>query len=119
MRTITVPHEATILCVEDDLARRHFYLSKYRMPDAYLSHMPDDAIQAIDRYKPSHIFLDFDLDPVARVDSTAVAKHLAATKYDGTVVIVSQNPFGQTVLGKFLPQAVMAPFGTFEIVRAT
>jgi hypothetical protein len=115
VRTIKVPHGAVILCVEDDISRRNFYISRHRMPEAYLAHDPGEAVELIRDLKPSWIFLDYDLKP--GVDSMPVAEYLLRTGFAGEVVITSVNPFGQAVLGKLLPRAVVAPFGTFDIVR--
>jgi hypothetical protein len=115
VRIITVPYDAVIVCVDDDLARPHYYLSHHRMPEAYLAHDPSDAVALIREVKPTWVFLDYDLR--AGVDSEPVAQHLAFTGFAGEVIITSQNPFGQAVLGKLLPRAVVAPFGEFEIVR--
>jgi hypothetical protein len=112
---ITIPHEAVIVCVEDDLARRHFYISRNRMPEAYLAHDPADAVELIRDLSPTHLFLDYDLKP--GVDSMPVAEYLARTGFAGEVVITSQNPFGQAVLGRLLPRAVVAAFGSFDIRR--
>lgn len=107
---------AVILVVEDDLRRRNFYLSKHRLPDAYVCHDPAEAIALIERVKPSWVFLDHDLAP--GVDSTPIAEHLAARNFAGEIVITSQNPFGIERLKMILPRAVAAPFGSFEILRA-
>ena len=110
-----MPHEAVIVCVEDDLWRRNFYLSRRPMPDAYLAHEPADAIELIDRIKASWVFLDHDLAP--GVDSTPIAEHLAATTFAGEIAITSENPFGIERLELILPRADVAPFGSFEIMR--
>jgi CheY-like chemotaxis protein len=112
MKAIRVPQDAVVLCVDDDLARRHFYLSKHRLPDVFVAHEVAEAIELIDRVKPSWIFLDYDLAP--GIDSTAIAEHLSATNFAGTVVIVSENPFGQAVLSKLLSRAVMAALKSSE-----
>ncbi|HEU5408675.1 MAG TPA: cyclic-phosphate processing receiver domain-containing protein [Nitrospira sp.] len=85
------------------------------MPDAYLVHEIATAIELIDRTKPTHIFLDYDLGP--GVDSSSVAECLARTGFSGEIVITSRNPFGQSVLARLLPRATVAPFGEFEIIR--
>lgn len=111
-----VPHAAVIVCVEDDLWRHNFYLSRHRMPDAYLCHDPADAVELIDRIKPTWLFLDHDL--ALGVDSIPIAEHLAATNFSGEIVITSENPFGIERLKTILPRAIVAPFSTFEIVRS-
>jgi hypothetical protein len=85
------------------------------MPDAFLAHEPADAVELIDRIKASWVFLDHDLAPGG--DSTPIAEHLAATNFAGEIAITSEDPSAIERLEMILPRAVVAPFGSFEIMR--
>jgi hypothetical protein len=118
MKTLTIPNDATVVCVDDSTARRAWFLSRYRVPGAYLASDCETAIRVINQCDPSVVFLDYDLIPPET--SEAVARHLANAKFEGTrIIIVSQNPFGQEVLRGILKGAEIAPFGSFELVRRT
>ncbi|MGB8801385.1 MAG: cyclic-phosphate processing receiver domain-containing protein [Candidatus Acidiferrales bacterium] len=115
MKTILIPHDATILIVEDDIGRRSWFLSRYRLPGAYLAHEPAQAIELVRRIEPTWVWLDFDLG--LGKNSLDVAAFLRDTGYDGRVIVHSQNDFGRLSLKQFLPRAEVHVFGTFEIRR--
>jgi DNA-binding NarL/FixJ family response regulator len=80
-----------------------------------LAHTGTGAITLIDRVRPDLVALDYDL--ASGADSAAVAEHLRATKLRGSVLIHSENPFGQQVLKRILPSANLMAFGSFDIVQ--
>jgi DNA-binding response OmpR family regulator len=115
MKTLSIPHDAAVLVVEDDISRRAWFLSRYRLPGAYLAHEPAQAIDLIRRIEPDVVFLDFDLG--LGVNSLKVGAHLRDSKYNGRVIIHSQNDFGRLSLAQFCRGAEIVPFGTFEVQR--
>lgn len=86
---------ATVLCAEDDLRRRNFYSSPYRLPDAYLTHEIVATVELIDRVKRKHRFLDFDLQP--GVDTTVIAR---ISRAPGSRVRSSSHPLVIRHIGK-------------------
>jgi DNA-binding response OmpR family regulator len=115
MKTLSIPHDAAVLVVEDDISRRAWFISRYRLPGAYLAHEPAQAIDLIRWIEPDVIFLDFDLG--VRINSLEVAAYLRDSKYNGRVIVHSQNDFGRLSIAQFLPQAEIYVFGTFMILR--
>jgi Cyclic-phosphate processing Receiver domain len=114
MKMISVPVGACVLVADDSIERRHWFLSRYRLPHAYLAANSDQAIKIVEQVKPSIVFLDYDLGP--GVSSEPVARFLAESNYVGQVYIHSENPFGREVLKRMFPAAAVIPYGSFEIV---
>ncbi len=116
LREIEIPTGASVLVVEDSIARRHFFLSCHRIPQAFLADNPDRAIDLVSNFGPfDFVLLDWDLS--LGVTSEPVARFLAEMKYSGQIFVHTENPFGQQVLGRILPAAAVIPFGQFEIRR--
>jgi hypothetical protein len=114
MKTILIPN-VSVLVVEDSLARRHWFLSRYRLPEAFLAHEPVQAIDIIRQFEPQVCFLDYDLG--VGINSLEIAAYLRDTKYGGRVILHSQNDFGRMSLAQIIRNVEIAPYGTFEIVR--
>jgi len=112
-KIFSIPTSESTLILEDSIGRRHWFLSRYRLPHAFLAATPDQAIRLIRELEPT-VFLDYDL--ALGVTSEPVAHFLAACEYPGRVFIHSENPFGREVLKRILPAAAVVPFGTFEVV---
>jgi Cyclic-phosphate processing Receiver domain len=112
MKLITIPASEPTLILEDDIGRRHWFISRYRLPHAFLASTPDQAIRLIRELEPT-VFLDYDLAP--GITSESVARFLAESDYAGQVYIHSQNDFGRQVLKRILPTATVVPYGEFEI----
>jgi CheY-like chemotaxis protein len=115
VKVLTVPQDAAVLIVEDCPNRRRWFLSQLRLSGAYLAHESAQAIDLIRRIEPDVVFLDFDLG-LGR-NSLDVAAYLRDSKYNGRVIVHSQNDFGRLSLAQFLPQAEIYVFGTFMILR--
>lgn len=117
MKNLVIPISASVLVVDDDIARRHFFLSTHRLPQAYIAGEPDQAIQILKQGSIDFVFLDYDL--ASNLSSEPVARYLAETKSETEtqVFIDSTNPFGIEVLKRILPNATVVPFGSFEIRR--
>jgi hypothetical protein len=111
-KAISIPAFAPTLVVEDDIGRRHWFLSRYRLPNAFLAATPDQAIRIIRQFEPTILFLDYDLG--LGFSSEDVARFLLESDYRGQVYIHSQNDFGRQVLKRILPTATIMPYGTFE-----
>lgn len=112
-KIISIPTSVPTLILEDNIERRHWFLSRYRLPHAFLAATPDESIQIIRQFEPTILFLDYDL--ALGMSSEPVARFLKASNYAGQVYIHSQNPFGREVLKRILPSATVIPFGEFEI----
>jgi hypothetical protein len=114
MRLIEVDADDTVLVVEDSLQRRNWFLSRYRIPHAYLADTARQAKECFDQIAPDVVFLDWDLHCFTSED---FARRLAAMNFSGQVIVHSTNPFGMEVLKKILPAAAVRPFGLFDILR--
>jgi hypothetical protein len=112
---LTIPRSASVLIVENDIGRRSWFLSAYRIPQAFVCDDCDSAIRIIRQFEPSTVFLDWDL--AFGVSSEPVARFLAEMNYSGQVFVHSENPFGVDVLKRIIPAAKTAMFGQFEILR--
>lgn len=117
LRTIEIAASAAVLIVDDSIKRRNWFLSSYRIPQAHVAHTSEGAIETIRRFGPDFTFLDFDLCPATATDSRPVAEYLRDANYAGKVFITSANPFGVECIRRILPQAQVARFGEFEILR--
>jgi hypothetical protein len=111
-KIISIPASTPTLILEDSIGRRHWFLSRFRLPHAFLAANSDQAIRLIRELEPT-VFLDYDLAP--GISSEPVAHFLAESNYIGQVFIHSQNDFGRQVLKHILPMATVVPFGEFEI----
>jgi len=95
------------LVVEDNTNRRHWFV--HHVPQAFLVEGNDEAIRVFEQFAPwDNIILDFDLAP--GIDSVPFARYLAEVKFNGHVVVSSENPFGMQVLSRILPTAEVLPF---------
>jgi hypothetical protein len=109
-----------VLVLDDDLDRHAWF--KQRMPDATFAETAEQAMRLLQRYKFHAAFLDHDLHWTHIADigifkgtGREVASFMQMAKFGGVVVIHSRNPIGAAIMGRYLPQAQIAPFGTFEI----
>lgn len=116
-RLLQIPNDAAVLFVDDSIGRRHWILSRYRLPHAFLADNANDAIQILKQGTIDIVFLDYDLAPGLGLSSESVAQYLAETKSAAQIFLHSENPFGIEVLKRILPNATVMPFGTFEILR--
>jgi CheY-like chemotaxis protein len=115
-----VPAGRRILVVEDDGDRIVWF--KQRMPNAMFAETAEHAIRLLAAHKFNVVFLDHDLHwthiadiSIFKGTGREVAKLLQTMEFQGQVVIHSRNPIGAAIMGKYLPHAQVAPFGTFEI----
>jgi len=76
-RILSIPASESTLILEDSIGRRHWFLSRYRLPHAFLAANSDQAIRLIRELEPTTLFLDFDLG--SGVSSEPIAHFLAAT----------------------------------------
>lgn len=105
---IHISASATILFLDDSLHRLLWV--RENVSGVKFVRRTDEAIAELERAAFDFVFLDYDLG--LGQTSEDVARYLQQTGYSGTVVIHSTNPFGQQVLSRILPQAIVEPFGT-------
>jgi hypothetical protein len=120
-RTIRVPKDATVFVLEDDQQR----MARFNewIPNARFASNVEDALPILALLgEDAVLFLDHDLCfadaayPDARPGSgQRVAKFIASIGFRGSVYVHSVNERGAAAMKKHLPQAVLAPFGTFII----
>jgi len=111
---IRVPCDARVLVLDDNADRLQWF--RDRLPTVDCVEASDHAIAAISIADPPYdvIFLDHDL---GKIDTgMEVASHLASSGYMGdSVVIHSWNPDGARNMKNELENAVVVPYGQFEI----
>ena len=117
------PHEKVLL-LEDSDARIKWF--RERVPENSLTVVStvNDAIAAMATNVFDIMFLDHDLgflDQFGRPDAnkgdgTQFSKHLAETGFIAKFVVIhSWNPRGAKRMKESLPDAIVAPWGKFEI----
>jgi CheY-like chemotaxis protein len=109
-----------VFVLDDSPARLRWFAN--RLPSALLCRARDDALQVLAANRFDVVFLDHDLrfmDPAyagrLHGDGLEVARFLARTQFSGKVVIHSVSEPGTQALKKLLPNAVVHPFGSFNI----
>ena len=86
------------------------------------AHSSDMAFSVLERGQFAVVFLDHDLSIADFLNPNRlhgngkeVARYLARTNFPGKVVIHSVSESGATAMKATLKDAVVAPFGSFEI----
>jgi len=115
-----IPADWRILVVEDDGDRIVWF--RERMPNAVFAETATEAVALLNANKFNVVFLDHDLHWTHIADinifegtGRQVAQFLQDSDFHGPVVVHSKNPEGAQLMGEILPNARIAPFGTFEI----
>jgi hypothetical protein len=103
-----IPPSASVLFVDDSIWRCLWV--RDNVPGVKFVRRADRAIECLKQRTFDFVFLDYDLG--LGMTSEGVAQYLAETKYGGTIVIHSTNPFGAQVLARILPGAFVKPFGS-------
>lgn len=125
---ITIPKNARVLVLEDSNERIEWFVKYLPVTTLYVN-TADEAIAAlvggdITQRPFDFIFLDHDLGLLGyegkpagpEGDGHQVAKHMASQGYLGeNVVIHSWNTRGAANMAACLRQAVVIPFGRFDI----
>ena len=129
MSLITIPKERSVLVVEDNADRIAWFKHKLE-PMSYsvvYAWTVQKALNVLGAHRFDIVFLDHDAVPFFVEDTDPendqktfrrVAKLLADTKYEGTVVIHSHNPVGARQMAHWLgrnAQVTVCPFGMFNI----
>jgi hypothetical protein len=92
------------------------------LPKAIFAESADAAFEALKVHEFKVIFFDHDLhwmhadNSIFKGTGKQVAQVLAKKEFQGIVVIHSRHEAGAAVMMKYLSNARLAPFGTFEIV---
>jgi CheY-like chemotaxis protein len=109
-----------VLVVEDTEDRISWF--RQRLPNALFAKNAEAAIQAMSEQEFKVAFLDHDLhwmhadNTIFKGTGKEVAQYMTMQNFAGIVVIHSRHEEGARVMRKFLPNARIAPFGTFDIV---
>jgi len=112
--------EWPVLVVEDTEDRISWF--RQRLPKAVFAKNAESALLALSQQEFKVAFLDHDLhwmhadNSIFKGTGKEVAKYLAERRFQGIVVIHSRHEEGAAVMKKFLPNAKLAPFGSFDIV---
>jgi hypothetical protein len=114
-----IPTDWPVLVVEDTEDRISWF--RKRMPKAVFAKNAEAALRALEQQDFKVIFLDHDLhwmhadNSIFKGTGKEVAKFLADVGYGGIVIIHSRHVEGTAVMKKYLSNARVAPFGSFEI----
>ena len=123
---LSIPEAARVLVLDDDPKRLEWFCESVREATG---HAPtccttvDDLIHELEENEFDTVFLDHDLcwQDAAYAErkhgnGKEAARYLAwmGFKFKGMVIIHSVNEDGAKAMKTYLPQARVAPFGTFE-----
>lgn len=109
-----------VLVVEDTEDRISWF--RQRMPKAVFAKNADAALRALSEQEFKVAFLDHDLhwmhadNSIFKGTGKEVARFMAQQGFKGIVIIHSKHVEGAAIMKKFLPNARLAPFETFDIV---
>jgi len=104
----------------EDTEDRIFWF-RQRMPQAVFARNAGSALNALSQHQFKVAFLDHDLhwmhadNSIFKGTGKEVARFMAHQGFKGIVIIHSRHEEGAAIMKKFLPNARLAPFGTFEI----
>jgi hypothetical protein len=114
-----IPTDWPVLVVEDTENRISWF--RQRVPQATFARTADEAFRALNQSEFKVLFLDHDLhwmhadNSIFKGTGKEVARFVAERGFHGIVVIHSKNEEGAAAMLKFLPNAKLARFGSFEI----
>ena len=109
-----------ILVVEDTEDRISWF--RKRIPKAVFAKNAQAALWALSQQEFKVAFLDHDLhwmhadNSIFKGTGKEVARFMAQQGFKGIVIIHSKHVEGAAIMKKFLPNARVAPFDTFDIV---
>ena len=115
-----IPTDWPVLVVEDTEDRISWF--RKRIPQAVFAKNADAAFRALSQREFKVIFLDRDLhwmhadNSIFKGTGKEVARFLANKAFQGIVIIHSRHEEGAAAMKKYLANARLAPFGTFDIV---
>ena len=114
-----IPTEWAVLVVEDTEDRISWF--RQRLPKAIFAKSADAAFQALSQHDFKVIFLDHDLhwmhadNSIFKGTGKEVAQFIAKRGFQGIVIIHSRHEEAAALMKKYLPNARLARFGSFEI----
>jgi CheY-like chemotaxis protein len=114
-----IPHDWPVLVVEDTEDRISWF--RQRLPKAVFAKNAESAFTALGQQEFKVIFLDHDLhwmhadNSIFKGTGKEVARFIANKNFQGIVIIHSKHQDGAAAMKKFLSNARLAPFGSFEI----
>lgn len=118
--TFRIPIAWPVFVLDDSDERVAWF--RYRVPNAIFAKTSREACSILGEKEFKIVFLDHDLGFLDAADphrlhhnGKEVARYLAITKFQGTVVIHSLNAVGAKIMQGYLPQARLEPFGTFDL----
>jgi hypothetical protein len=109
-----------VLVVEDTEDRISWF--RKRMPKAVFAKNAETALRALSQQDFNVAFLDHDLhwmhadNSIFKGTGKEVARFMAQQGFKGIVIIHSKHVEGAAIMKRLLPNAKLAPFGTFDIV---
>ena len=109
-----------VLVVEDTEDRISWF--RQRMPKAVFAKNAEAALRALSEQEFKVAFLDHDLhwmhadNSIFKGTGKEVARFMAQQGFKGIVIIHSKHVEGAAAMKKYLSDARLAPFGSFEIV---
>jgi CheY-like chemotaxis protein len=109
-----------VLVVEDTEDRISWF--RQRIPKAVFAKNAEAALRALSQQEFKVAFLDHDLhwmhadNSIFKGTGKEVARFMAQQGFKGIVIIHSKHVEGAAIMKKFLPNARLAPFDTFDIV---
>jgi|SRR5579862_5223411 len=115
-----IPTDWSVLIVEDTEERISWF--KKRIPKAIFAKDAEAAFSSLRQQEFKVAFLDHDLhwmhadNSIFKGTGKEVARFMAQQGFKGIVIIHSKHEDGAAMMKKYLPNARLAPFGTFEIV---
>jgi CheY-like chemotaxis protein len=118
-----IPTEWPVLVVEDTEDRISWF--RKRMPKAVFAKNAEAAFRALEQQEFKVIFLDHDLhwmhadNSIFKGTGKEVARFLSKKDFRGIVIIHSKHEEGAAVMKKYLLNARLAPFGSFDINSET
>ncbi|MGA7794139.1 MAG: cyclic-phosphate processing receiver domain-containing protein [Candidatus Acidiferrales bacterium] len=108
-----------VLVVEDTEDRISWF--RKRLPKAVFAKNAEAAFRALSRQEFKVAFLDHDLhwmhadNSIFKGTGKEVARFMAQQGFKGIVIIHSKHVEGAAIMKKYLSNARLAPFGSFEI----
>jgi CheY-like chemotaxis protein len=118
-----IPSDWTVLVVEDTEDRISWF--RQRMPKAVFAKNAEAALRALEQQDFKMIFLDHDLhwmhadNSIFKGTGKEVARFIAKNGFQGKVIIHSRHVEGASAMKKYLSNARLALFGSFEINAET
>jgi len=106
--------------VEDTEDRISWF--RERLPNAVFAKCAKDAFRALNQQEFKVIFLDHDLhwmhadNSIFKGTGKEVARFLAEKDFQGIAIIHSRHEEGAAAMKKYLSNAKLAPFGSFDII---